>query len=384
MLPFLRVKREQALIILDLLKKYPGRIRWTREALQDWGTGQARIKELNKSGTALPRGAIALHVGDQWMTPVRDLFGERWEIFSETFPSSGMMRNGVIYELPPSEPPIDVSASSSSGDGLLPTPTAQLNAPAPWKEGVDWWLQSRATRNLEGVVTGNTPLLPTPVAMDANMEPRTPEQIAANRKNTIGGAPKALRETVVNELTPLLPTPVARDYMGIPGDNVQMASLPREISLLPTPSAGVFNDGEDLGSWRKRKQENLDKKINGNGQGVPLAIAAQDEVNWGRYSSAIFFWENVLARKAPVPTEPTGRNGNPRLSPRFVEFMMGLPEGWVTDVPGLKRRGQLHSLGNGVVPQQAEMALRLLLAKIPQTEEYSSLRENSKSAQYEK
>lgn len=172
--------------------------------------------------------------------------------------------------------------------------------------------------------------------------------------------------------------------MGIPGDNVQMASLPREISLLPTPSAGVFNDGEDLGSWRKRQQENLDKKINGNGQGLPLAIAAQDEVNWGRYSSAIFFWENVLARKAPVPTEPTGRNGNPRLSPRFVEWMMGLPEGWVTDVPDLKRRGQLHSLGNGVVPQQAEMALRLLLAKIPQTEEYSSLRENSKSAQYEK
>jgi DNA (cytosine-5)-methyltransferase 1 len=41
--------------------------------------------------------------------------------------------------------------------------------------------------------------------------------------------------------------------------------------------------------------------------------------------------------------------------------MMGLPAGWVTDVPGLSRNQQLHALGNGVVPQQAVMALRRLL-----------------------
>jgi len=41
--------------------------------------------------------------------------------------------------------------------------------------------------------------------------------------------------------------------------------------------------------------------------------------------------------------------------------MMGLPEGWVTDVPGLTRAQQLRALGNGVVPQQAAAALRLLL-----------------------
>ena len=39
---------------------------------------------------------------------------------------------------------------------------------------------------------------------------------------------------------------------------------------------------------------------------------------------------------------------------------MGLPEGWVTDVPGLSRPQQLHALGNGVCPQQAYHALRLL------------------------
>jgi len=43
--------------------------------------------------------------------------------------------------------------------------------------------------------------------------------------------------------------------------------------------------------------------------------------------------------------------------------MMGLPEGWVTDIPGLSRNAQLKALGNGVVPQQAAMALRLLLGR---------------------
>lgn len=39
---------------------------------------------------------------------------------------------------------------------------------------------------------------------------------------------------------------------------------------------------------------------------------------------------------------------------------MGLPAGWVTDVPGVPRNAQLKALGNGVVPQQAALALRLL------------------------
>lgn len=40
---------------------------------------------------------------------------------------------------------------------------------------------------------------------------------------------------------------------------------------------------------------------------------------------------------------------------------MGLPAGWVTDVPGISRNDQLKMLGNGVVPQQAADALRTLL-----------------------
>jgi DNA (cytosine-5)-methyltransferase 1 len=48
-----------------------------------------------------------------------------------------------------------------------------------------------------------------------------------------------------------------------------------------------------------------------------------------------------------------------RLNPQFVEYMMGLPEGWVTDLD-ISRSQQLKILGNGVVPQQAYYALQLL------------------------
>jgi DNA (cytosine-5)-methyltransferase 1 len=79
---------------------------------------------------------------------------------------------------------------------------------------------------------------------------------------------------------------------------------------------------------------------------------------WGRYAEAVAQWE-TLTRPAPEPTE-TGPRGGQRLSPRFVEWMMGLPEGHVTEVPGLTRNEQLKALGNGVVPQQAEAALEIL------------------------
>lgn len=89
-----------------------------------------------------------------------------------------------------------------------------------------------------------------------------------------------------------------------------------------------------------------------------------DSQNWGDYAPAIARWERVIGRPAPAPTEP-GRTGAPRLSPAFVEWMMGLPAGHVTDpVIGISRNDQLKALGNGVVPQQAALALSLLLPRV--------------------
>lgn len=104
----------------------------------------------------------------------------------------------------------------------------------------------------------------------------------------------------------------------------------------------------------QRPTEQPGRLHSGDQREVAVASAA-----WGQYGIAIGRWERVTGRPAPRPTE-RGRTGE-RLSPAFVEWMQGLPAGWVTDVPGLTRNAKLKALGNGVVPQQAELALRLLL-----------------------
>jgi len=94
--------------------------------------------------------------------------------------------------------------------------------------------------------------------------------------------------------------------------------------------------------------------------GSAAELGERAGTDWGIYAPAIHRWAGVVGRPAPAPTE-LGSNGKPRLSPLFVEWLMGLPAGHVTDPAiGLTRNQQLKALGNGVVPQQAVLALHLL------------------------
>jgi DNA (cytosine-5)-methyltransferase 1 len=86
------------------------------------------------------------------------------------------------------------------------------------------------------------------------------------------------------------------------------------------------------------------------------------DTDWGKYAPAIRRWESVLDRPAPEPT--VQRKDKRRLNPQFVEWMMGLPEGWVTG-HGLSAAQELKMLGNGVVPQQARSAIAQLMERIP-------------------
>ena len=72
-----------------------------------------------------------------------------------------------------------------------------------------------------------------------------------------------------------------------------------------------------------------------------------------RYGVALDRWASIVGRSYPAPIADGRANG------AFVEWMMGLPEGHVTG-HGLKPAACLKMLGNGVVPQQAALALRLL------------------------
>ena len=90
--------------------------------------------------------------------------------------------------------------------------------------------------------------------------------------------------------------------------------------------------------------------------GLPEA-GGQVDPGWGDYGAAIQRWEHVIGRAAPAPVV------DDKMSSRFVEWMMGVPDGWVTGV-GLSRTQELKMLGNGVVPQQAAAAYGWLLEQI--------------------
>ncbi|GAB2991795.1 DNA cytosine methyltransferase [Actinotalea caeni] len=83
---------------------------------------------------------------------------------------------------------------------------------------------------------------------------------------------------------------------------------------------------------------------------------------WGRYAAAIARWERITGRPAPAPAPAIlNQHEGPRPAPAFVEWLMGLPAGWVTDPElALTHAQQLTALGNGVLPLQAVAAVRSL------------------------
>lgn len=246
----------------------------------------------------------------------------------------------------------------SARKDLLPTPVVNDMGAGKTVERWDEWTAETKAKHQNG--NGHGPslniemlrLLPTPNTMDG-LPPRSPEKIAESKERTPAGYSN-LRESVVNEL---LPTPMSRDYKGdtapherdgvVQTDTVERAIFHSgEINMLPTPQV------DDS----KNTDHNQDRRPTLASQ----VWETERTTNWGKFEPAIRRWEEVIGRPAPAPTKPDGKDGAHRLSSAFTEWMMGVPEGWITDC-GLTRNEELKACGNGVVPQQAELALRYLL-----------------------
>lgn len=139
------------------------------------------------------------------------------------------------------------------------------------------------------------------------------------------------------------------------------ASLSIEAQrLLPTPMAAEgTKPSNTMGVERRRATGEvfLTNVIVDQFGDDPHADPIPTRGTWGQYEAAIARWEPMVGRPAPSATEPIGRDDAHRLSARFTEWMMGLPDGWITDVPGITRNEALKACGNGVVPQQAHAAI---------------------------
>lgn len=186
-------------------------------------------------------------------------------------------------------------------------------------------------------------LLPTPNAQDGN---------GGGRYSSPGH-----QSTLPGEVR-LLPTPRSSDCFGAGEHGDGGMDLRTTVSLLQTPSTADGTGGH-LNRSGDRKHEQLLA-----GQAREMATA------WGKYEPAIRRWERIVG-PAPAPTEPN-KNGNPRLSALFSEWLMGWPAGWVTDPDiGISRNDQLRIVGNGVCPQQAVAALRYLLGVATETHSHT-------------
>ncbi|MGW0838191.1 DNA cytosine methyltransferase [Streptomyces prunicolor] len=149
-----------------------------------------------------------------------------------------------------------------------------------------------------------------------------------------------------------LPQTAGRPEPAHRGD--QAAGAAGVLSLVPTPAARDWKS--DASNLLERNARPLNEFVVNR---LPYS-GSWMSTDGTDYGPAIRRWEHITGRPAPCPTEP-GTRGNRRLSPVFTEWLMGLPEGWVTAVPGIPRKEQLRILGNGVVPQQAHHAYGLLL-----------------------
>jgi DNA (cytosine-5)-methyltransferase 1 len=283
------------------------------------------------------------------------------------------MLDGQVYELVMQE-----HHTSDSEYSSLPTPTTQDSSGLCRDHGGDLLHElicgcPRAERK--------DLLLRTPVASEAEGGAVAPEVAKANGQTLrLSGQ---MIDLVAPQQLPKLPTPTASDWKnGRPGDGYG-PNLPLVAThLFPTPMASegtkapsqqtsatksktgqvwLSNVAKDLepllGTPRANAANSSSKQVE---LGAPKSrLEDQVHTDWGKFEPAIRRWETILDRPAPEPTKPDGKDNNHRLSSKFTEWMMGLPDGWITDI-GLKRNDELKACGNGVVPQQAELALSLL------------------------
>jgi len=116
-------------------------------------------------------------------------------------------------------------------------------------------------------------------------------------------------------------------------------------------------DDRGIPSQGKEILNGSDRQVNGSGNKNDSDTDNQYKSHHGQVQE---LGRRFTARcEMPLQSPPNALDQEGKLNAEFVEYMMGLPVGWITNV-GLSRAQQLKILGNGVVPQQAEYALELL------------------------
>jgi hypothetical protein len=158
-----------------------------------------------------------------WETGQMDLLSGLSELYSATWPSSGMTRNGVAYERPTPVLPTVGTASSSSPN--LNTPTVEDAGRAGSQEWANRWAAGESVPTTQQRLRTQVLMLPTPMASDKG---------TAGDYRSPGYRPTLTQAIFAND--PLLPTPntssgTGAGAHGTGGPNLQTVLLPTPVAL---------------------------------------------------------------------------------------------------------------------------------------------------------
>jgi hypothetical protein len=278
------------------------------------------------------------------------------EQFSETWPDSGTMRNGVAYELRTSGP-----ATSGSGCSLWPiwnTPSTEdykTDGPAAlgrYKRGeamtCDMRLRNQAqtwprARREDGESCGNHP-----GAVDsltgATKTWRTPDAPGTGGPRNHQGSIGAGHQITIAEQAEHWQTPATDSFRSRGGDRKDEMGLDQQARFFPTPSARDYRTPNREAAQHANQLPNF----------VAHSLPAPQTTDGPKSSESALtsrrLWPtpdtaasggckatagtDLETQKRPDGTKAQIRlqhltdQGKRRLNPRFVEFLMGLPIGW--------------------------------------------------------
>ncbi len=270
------------------------------------------------------------------------LLEDRLEPWSGSFPPSGTMRSGTAYRLRSLVP-----RTSVGGGGVLPTPHA-----GNWERNQDAYPGARRRLTLQGMAKMG--MWPTPKAQDAKHGTLAPSELAQGE----GYQKRHLHAAV------MWPTPKGSlEHYGQPREN-DWGDLQAAVLTWPTPNAT---------DWKGPSMRSAGKERHSSDDDLPTRLwRIPDSCPRGGQQEADKRQE--AGHSVNLQDQVGGQ-----LNPRFVEYLMGLPQGWVAleplipeswlqwcqgchwadgEWPGvprvaigvMHRVGQLRALGNGVVP----------------------------------
>src|SRR5262245_13512490 len=302
-----------------------------------------------------------------WKTCRPSLLEEASDGFSETWPTSGSMRSGRVYEQPTWVPvisAIDCSSWPTAGvtdgkcSGRHSTETGVMHPGTSLQDAIRLWRTPDAPTGGAGVRNrqdsrgnGHQIVLaeqaehwsswPTPAARDYKGENSDAHLLVATGRKHLDQLPNFVRQ--------IWPTPATDSFRSRSGDRIEEQGLDqacRSFRLDPqNPSAGEPSSASSqtlrqLSFWK-----------------TPHGIANTDQ--YGKTGGG----GGEFAKQAMAGAPKTAR-----LNPIFVEWLMGLPQGWTGFAPVAiqsYRSKQLRHLWSWVAAWESSAVSRIEFALYP-------------------